>query len=134
MDNHLLAKIGQYAIMLNSKGAILILKRKRSKSWSLPGGRLEKDEREPMMSFSREINEETKINCSNLIPIKVSIIEDPYQVKYCVYFICHLDADINPVIDKNEHSDYKWIKLEEVDSFNLEYPEIKQIIRSIKRV
>lgn len=123
-DNHLLAKIGQYALIKNDD-RVLVLERARSKTWSLPGGRLEKDEAWDK-AFLRELKEETNLDCTNPLPVAVNIIEDAYQVKYCVYFSVEIlnidDLKISP-----EHSNYKWVDLTEAKTLNFEDEKIRDV-------
>jgi len=125
-DNHLLAKIGQYALIKNNKGHLLVLERTRSKTWSLPGGRLDKNEAWDM-AFIREIKEETNLDIVNIKPFAINILTDPYQIKYCVYFDTNIkdpdDMKISP-----EHSNFKWIKLSEVPKIKFEDEQVLKIL------
>lgn len=126
MDNHLLAKIGQYALIKNSENRLLLLQRNRSGEWSLPGGRLEKGE-EWDKALIRELQEEINLKCINPIPIAVNILEDPYQIKYCVYFKIEV-LDIENIRISKEHKGYKWINTEEINALNIEDEKIKNVI------
>jgi ADP-ribose pyrophosphatase YjhB (NUDIX family) len=125
-DNHLLAKIGQYALIKNQDNKVLILERTRSKTWCLPGGRLNKDE-EWDTALLREIKEELNLKCHNPKPFAVNVIKDDYQIKYCVYF--SLDySDASTLKISGEHSNSGWFGLSEVKDLNLEDEKIKKII------
>src|SRR3989339_1416679 len=105
---HLSAKIAQYAIIQNDQGKILVLERKRSKIWSLPGGRLEKSDRNPLAALRREVKEELNLLVTGAEPMDVSIIQDKYQIKYCVYFLVDI-KDLTSLKLSGEHSDFKWV-------------------------
>lgn len=85
MDSHLQAKIGQYAL-IQKDNAVLLLNRTRSRTWSLPGGRLNINE-DWEGSLKREIYEETSLLISDPKPFSVDLVKDDYQTKYCVYFV-----------------------------------------------
>lgn len=127
-DNHLLAKIGQYAIISNTEGKILILQRSRSKTWTLPGGRIDQSQNW-QESLIEEVKSETGINISNPRPIAVDILTDPYQIKYCVFFTAKTD-DLNDIKLSDEHSDLRWIDKNEIDQINFEDEKIRSIIGS----
>lgn len=125
-DNHLLAKIGQYALIKNSEGQLLILERARSKTWSLPGGRLDKDEAWDL-AFIREIKEETNLDIIKIKPFAINILTDPYQIKYCVYFDTSVKNSDDIKISL-EHSSFKWIKLSEVLKIKFEDEQVLKVI------
>jgi len=126
IDNHLLAKIGQYALIKNSEGQLLILERARSKTWSLPGGRLDKDEAWDL-AFIREIKEETNLDIIKIKPFAINILTDPYQIKYCVYFDTSVKNSDDIKISL-EHSSFKWIKLSEVLKIEFEDEQVLKVI------
>jgi 8-oxo-dGTP pyrophosphatase MutT (NUDIX family) len=134
MQDHLLAKIGQYGLILNEKDQILILQRARSKSWSLPGGRLSTDERDWKKALEREIKEEVGLDVIDARPVDINIIEDPYQVKYCVY--CVLDVkELDNIKPSEEHSGYKFVGLEEIETMEMEYQSVKDaMLRYLKEI
>jgi len=88
-------KVGQYALIQNDDGLILALKRKKSGLWSLPGGRLNQDERDWLLALKREVFEETGLEVISASPYSVEIVEDEWQVKYCVYFSVVADVGLN---------------------------------------
>lgn len=128
MTNHLLAKIGQYALISNKSGRLLVLERTRSKTWSLPGGRLNTNE-DWNSAFIREIKEETNLNGIELKPFEVNIIKDPYQIKYCVYFIVNVQDFANLKISE-EHSSFRWIEKSEITELNFEDDKVVKVIKS----
>ena len=125
-NNHLTAKIGQYAIIKNNDGKILILERMRSKTWCLPGGRLNENE-EWDTALLRELKEELNLECQNPSPIAVNIIKDDYQTKYCVYFRLAC-INLSELKISNEHSNLGWFNLDEIKNLDIEDDEIKKVI------
>jgi 8-oxo-dGTP pyrophosphatase MutT (NUDIX family) len=99
-------------------GKILLIKRANGKhqnsKWSVPGGKMEKGETE-IQGAIRETFEETGVK---LNPKKVVFIEKTYvrfsnpdfEFTY-TYFRCVLDGKDKPkiVLNKTEHTEYKWI-------------------------
>lgn len=127
---HLLAKIGQYAIIKNENNQILVLERKRSKEWSLPGGRLEANDRDPIVALRREVKEELGLEIRNCQAFDVSIIKDKYQIKYCVYFLVEA-KNLSKLKISPEHSSYKWIDAKVAKGMKFEDKMIRKIISSI---
>lgn len=123
---HLLAHIGQYALIKNNDNKVLILERARSKTWCLPGGRLDECE-EWDKALLRELREELNIVCYSPKPIDINILVDPYQIKYCVYF--KVDCyDISTLCISAEHGSFRWVGLEELDKLGIEDDKVKKVI------
>ena len=72
-------KVGQYALVVKDN-TVLVLERSCSKTWSLPGGRLNADERDWFLAFKREIAEETGIEIEGAKPFSIEIVEDDWQL------------------------------------------------------
>lgn len=134
-EQHLLAKIGQYAVIVNSKKQVLLLERARSGKWSLPGGRLDKEEKNWKTAFGREIKEETNLDVSAPRPIGVSLVEDPYQIKYCVFFAVEVKNLDDLKVKSKEHRSYKWFSVHELVGMVIDDdPQICNVIRSHPQV
>jgi A/G-specific adenine glycosylase len=65
---------------------MLVLERARSKQWTLPGGRLNEGESWDA-ALLREIKEETNLDVTDFKIIGNNVVTDPYQTKYCTYFV-----------------------------------------------
>ena len=125
-ETHLSAHIGQYALIKNGDGNVLMLERARSKTWCLPGGRLNENE-DWDTALLREINEEIGLVCQNPKPLTVNILADDYQTKYCVYFT--LDCpDLTTLKLSGEHSDYGWFNADKAKSLDIEDEKVKQVV------
>lgn len=125
-DKHLLAKIGQYAIIKNADNQVLLLERARSKTWCLPGGRLNENE-DWDQALLRELREELNLECSNPQPVAVNVITDEWQTKYCVYFSLEC-ADLTVLKMSDEHSSMKWADVDEIKSLDIEDDKIKKVL------
>ncbi len=125
---HLLAKIGQYALITKDKNQILLLQRVRSEAWSLPCGRLNKDDKDWREALKREVGEETGLIIESLKPFDVTLIEDPYQIKYCVYFVASCQNS-NEIKLSQEHSSSQWIDGSKLKDLLIDdEPKVRQVL------
>jgi 8-oxo-dGTP diphosphatase len=126
-DNHLISKIGQYALISNEAGEVLVLERVRSKSWCLPGGRLNENELWDD-ALLRELKEEVGLDCTNPKPVAVNLLKDDYQTKYSVYFT--VDCLNNTLLKISaEHSKYLWIDIDRIEEIDFEDIEVKKVVK-----
>ncbi|MGD8744448.1 MAG: NUDIX hydrolase [Candidatus Woesebacteria bacterium] len=127
-NKHLVSKIGQYALIKNNKNHLLLLERKRSKNWSLPGGRLDKKDKDWKQALIREVKEETGLTITNLKPFDVKLIEDPYQIKYCIFFTTSTCDPTKLQISK-EHSSSKWVRKEDLPDLVIDdEPKVREVL------
>lgn len=123
------------------RDSVLIVRRGESVietgKWCLPCGYIDYDET-IQQSIAREIWEETGINITNfcdidkLEPVKIS--SNPIGKKQNIHmdFIIRLKDDDKPVINKDitdplETTDVKWIRLDELDSYDFAFEHCKKI-------
>lgn len=125
-EKHLSAHIGQYALIKNNENKILLLERARSRTWCLPGGRLNENE-EWDIAFLREIKEELGLECLDPKPLAVNILKDAYQTKYCVYFALSC-SDLSTLKLSDEHSDLGWFGFAEIKSIAIEDKKVEKVI------
>ncbi|GGN66260.1 (deoxy)nucleoside triphosphate pyrophosphohydrolase [Oceanobacillus indicireducens] len=105
------------AAIIASNNKILIAKRGKTKSppnlWEFPGGKVEENE-SPEVCVVREIQEELKIN------IKVNrhykTVRHTYEFGD-IRLISFLAEYESGTIELTEHSDYKWVDIEELHHF-----------------
>lgn len=106
MSNHVLMQIVQQAIILNSEGQILILRRPEG-VWQFAGGRVEEGERWDD-GLLREVREETGINDLQIGSVlMVDNFEWQSQQLYSVYFLCHTQTAAIRL--SSEHIEYRWL-------------------------
>ena len=110
--------------MKNSDGKVLILK--QDESWKLPGGRLE-DNETPQEGLSREIYEETGIKQYNIEKILNPVLSESKNT-YRVTFLCNTTED--SIILSDEHTEYAWVKLVDLDNYNIAFEETKRTIQN----
>ena len=125
---HQLFKVTQNAIIKNPKGLVLILKHTTG-NWLLPGGRINKGENY-LDALKREIKEETGIenfNTNKILDIDSWIEND--KGTYVVTFL--IDApDVSEVKLSEEHIQYAWVGLNDLDKYQFWHEDIKKRIRS----
>ena len=108
-------------IVKNSEGKILVLRRHpKSKTnphrWELPGGKIEKCEYFDE-ALVREIKEETGLN------VKVGdfceAVQDDYTHKRTVQLIMYAKDITGEVKISDEHDDWMWASLDEINSLEI---------------
>src|SRR3989344_4736072 len=108
-DGYQLFKVNQAAIILDSKGRVLLLN--QNGKWMLPGGRLEESE-EPMVGLKREIKEELGIKDVTIEKILYADLSDSKRT-YVVTFLCHITPDTKIELS-DEHQEYHWFSIKEI--------------------
>lgn len=95
--------------------SILLLKRSGTDLWCLPGGKTEPNE-EPLQTAIRETFEETGItvNTPTYVSTEISTLNPQYYVN--IYYSTVLNEP--QVVLSKEHSDYAWVKIDEMSNVN----------------
>lgn len=124
---HMKTKIGEYAIILNSRNEFLMLQFKKSHDfkWHFPGGRLDEGE-EALEGLIREVKEETNLEIHDLKPVLTKIFTD--EKKYGVFFIAKVKEPYEVKIS-HEHQDFKWFKKSDLDSIGLWQSFYKKMLK-----
>ena len=104
-------RFGSHAIIFNSEGNVLLLKRTYgNKGWSLPGGSVEPGETIHQALF-RECKEELGVD------VKDAVLTGVYYHStintQAVIFRCSIPKDAQIKLS-SEHSDYKWADISEL--------------------
>ena len=100
---------------------ILIIKRSEKEDyfkgvWDLPGGKISFGE-EPYESLKREVKEETNLEIEIIKPIRVwSVFKNTNIQLLGVTILCKYKS--GEVKLSSEHTDYEWIKPEEIENYN----------------
>ena len=89
--------------------------------WSLPGGHIMIGET-PYHAGKRELKEETQLNANTLVYIGT---KSTYDNNKLYLYTCN-DFD-NDVELNFEHSDYKWVSIDEVDDYKTT-PKLKEFV------
>ena len=119
------------AIVKTNDGKILLLRRAitdtfEPDTWSLPGGKIEKDET-PEQAVVREIKEETNLDISS----PVLIFKKKIKGGFIYYFNCTLNSDLSSIIlDNDEHINHCIVSKEDYSQMNL-ILDLKDTLNSI---
>jgi 8-oxo-dGTP diphosphatase len=122
---HMKTKIGEYAIVLNSKNEFLMVQfNAPDNTWHFPGGRLDEGE-DATEGLIREVKEEANIEIYDLKPIFTKIFTE--ENKYGVFFTAKVKE---PYIVKisDEHQNFKWFSKKDLDEINLWQPFYKKML------
>lgn len=113
-------ELNAYAIVKNTNGEFLILKRKNN-IWEFPGGGVEWGE-DPSASAKRETEEETglKVKIENLLCVSSATFGKGNDEKHAVY-ACYLaiplgEADVRI---SGEHESFTWVKKKDLKTYKL---------------
>ncbi len=128
--------IASNGFILNKKGELLLLKRSLDDkafpgNWELPGGGVDLGQT-PQQSLIREIKEECGLNINvldYLITSTFSIGEDAEVSEET--FLCEVIDNSFEVTISNEHSEYKWVDVENIEVELSDF--IKRVIDSAKK-
>lgn len=135
MDNHLLAQVGTYGVIINNK-KILLLELSKKPMWTFPGGRVNETDLTLHDALKREIYEELGLNCKIIRILDSTLFTNSQNIKKCcVIFECELGEGEITISD--EHIDYGYFDFEEIKSFFSEDKFEKvgfDIIQSIKEL
>ncbi|MGG7160083.1 (deoxy)nucleoside triphosphate pyrophosphohydrolase [Clostridium baratii] len=120
------------AAILNKDNKILIAKRKQEKSqgglWEFPGGKVEKGE-EPKESLIRELIEEMEIQ----VEVYDHVADSVYDYgTHKVRLIGYIAEIISGEIVLNDHTEYRWIKLNDCDSYEFAPADVP-IVEHLKK-
>lgn len=115
--------IGSNAIIFNKNGEILMMKRSNDDEafpgeWELPGGGVDYSET-PQESLKREIKEECGLNVEVHNPLGVnSFYLDNSRIVEITFLCTIIDSKFDVKLS-DEHSEYRWISFENINSLNL---------------
>ena len=109
---------------------ILLLKHRKLNKWMLPGGMLDKSDKNPFYGMKREFKEETGCNLPKLIePIYSYIYNDHTKI-----YIARTKDKIGQFIPNNEASDMKNVKIEDLSLSNNKYKLRNSVKKSFEKI
>jgi 8-oxo-dGTP diphosphatase len=113
---------GRYLVLKKAKDVF----KENIGKWESPGGKINMEEDEtPKDAMLRKVKEETGLKCRILFEFPLLVFNTKRY--YTVSHIFLLDALNDEVKLSNEHSDYKWITIEEAGSIDFTLPNITVI-------
>ncbi|PIT93075.1 MAG: hypothetical protein COU06_01950 [Candidatus Harrisonbacteria bacterium CG10_big_fil_rev_8_21_14_0_10_38_8] len=124
---HQLFKVTQNVVVRNPEGLVLLLKHTTGK-WLLPGGKINSGE-SSMDGLKRELKEETGIKdfeVERILDISTWIGDN--EGTYIVTFLINI-SDIPDINLSEEHSEYAWSGLNELDKYDFWHEDIKKRIK-----
>lgn len=107
-DDHFRGHVTQKAVVFGPDGRVLLV-RSSDRSWVIPGGRLENDERAEA-GLERELHEETGLSVSVSRPVLTATglwYTDDGQPMFTVVY--GAEADSRDVVLNHEHDEYAWV-------------------------
>lgn len=111
---------------IKSDEKFLIVKRSADETflpnvWELPGGKSEPEEN-PNDSVVREVYEECGLTITVTRPAVIkSYVSEERNIHYVeIFYLCSLVTESSQVILSEEHSEFKWISFEEIESYKSE--------------
>lgn len=125
---HLKCNVGEYAVVINTQKQILLVQLPADSHhplhWMLPGGRLEEHD-SAGNGVIRELKEEANLDIKVIAPCHVARWGSEEPIKYTVFFLCTCSRPEQLRLN-NEHSEFKWLSLDTIDSvqwLNQHFPE-----------
>lgn len=121
------------AVILNPQNEVLIMYSSANKYWEFPKGKVERGEKE-LDTLKREVYEETGIRRFRLNPAFRESIYYSFRVnnaiinKVVIYYLFKTGAQIHV---SDEHMDYKWVTLDEVDTY-LKHVNQKNLVKRVR--
>jgi 8-oxo-dGTP diphosphatase len=116
------------AILMDKKGRILMMAKAEKNHWDLPGGKLDQGEN-MTKGLQREVLEETGLNVQvgTVIHVGARNFDIPGKSdRVMIFYMCECDQSFEKIKLSAEHTDWRMIKLEDIDSNKL---EINPVVR-----
>ncbi|NGX63791.1 MAG: RNA pyrophosphohydrolase [Candidatus Anoxychlamydiales bacterium] len=108
--------IAVVSITIFNKKCLFLKRNFEPKNWCPPCGRLEEDE-EPIDGVKREVLEETNLKIIPLMPVDAKVVLYNNKNLYSITYVSI--ASSNKVKLSKEHSDYKWVDIEDLKDVDI---------------
>lgn len=135
-ENYYHGNVGEYAVIFNSEGNLLLLRYQgeheaMNGKWHLPGGRFDADD-EAGKAILREIEEETGLkNVEIIIPCSVSRWGLFNSKRYNVAYIAQVAGTPDVYLDPNEcHDKAEWVTPAEAMTRTYTFPEKRAMVET----
>lgn len=111
MENHLLTNIGVYGVVIENQ-KILFLHLPGNNLWTLPGGRVNDNDKSIEIALQREIQEELGLNSEVYRPITNLFFGWPKEKRRLgIFYECSIEG--KEIKLSSEHDDYKYFSYKE---------------------
>lgn len=124
---HQLFKITQNIIIKNQDDKVLILKHNTGK-WLLPGGKINKGENS-IDGLKRELREEIGTDQFEIEKIVDMNTWEENNQGYCIITFLGSAPQLDKIILSEEHIDFAWIDIKEIDKYQFWTDKIKERIK-----
>lgn len=128
-----MAKINLAGCVIIKDQSILLIKRKKTQWYELPGGKIEKNETSESAAI-RELKEELQVDIKILRTLGIkSFIEGDHAMTY-VWFLSEIKDNQSPTIgEPDKFSELKYIAFAELNKTNLS-PNMKNFFRELSKL
>lgn len=126
MEKYLSVHVAQYALIFDERKRFLILQfgesenPEHSRRWVLPGGRVNKKERNLIKALKREIKEETGLtNVKILFPFFNELSKHSGKLTHKTCYLCKCISGTVKINPNNPDNivNYKWIKYNNINQY-----------------
>ena len=136
MSNHLIAKIGVGALIINKGDNSVLLSKKNygpiKDKWTFPEGYVDQGE-SPSEAIKREVKEEINgsIEVNDLISVRYRKLEEETTI-YFIFNCLLLNKEELKINDKKEINDFKFFDIEQIKDNSKIYSLVKIILDKYK--
>ncbi|MBI4014999.1 MAG: NUDIX domain-containing protein [Candidatus Aenigmarchaeota archaeon] len=123
-------RLGQKALVRDGPKFLMLRQSGYNKfgagKWDLPGGKVEENE-DLGIAIKRELREETGLNADCKLCSNFTFATETGENWLVLIYVVRYDG--SPVALSSEHSEFKWIGMEELDKLPLKHEGIAAAIR-----
>ena len=136
MSNHLIAKIGVGALIIDKENNSVLLSKKNygpiKDKWTFPEGYVDQGE-SPSEAIKREVKEEINgsIEVNDLISVRYRKLEEETTI-YFIFNCLLLNKEELKINDKKEINDFKFFDIEQIKDNSKIYSLVKIILDKYK--
>jgi 8-oxo-dGTP pyrophosphatase MutT (NUDIX family) len=123
-----LFEIRMGAYIFNENNEFLLLQNKEG-TWGICGGHMEKNE-QIIETVHREVKEEVGIEVDVIDQFDMFVIKDG---SFVVSFACKYKSGEVKILEE-EINDYKWVKIKELNDFNLTFEALPNMVQKAQEI
>jgi 8-oxo-dGTP pyrophosphatase MutT (NUDIX family) len=115
MEQHLVTKVAQYALIIKNKKMLILWPSDKTPLWVLPGGRVNNDDKDIYSALNREAKEEIELEVEIIKPFYTTMYHVPEKgLRYVTFFLCKLIGNEKNIKLSQEHEKYEWLTYDEL--------------------